>query len=321
MNSTPTAFDPTQVKKVFTPNYNPAPFLLSHGKGSFLYDTAGKKYLDFSSGISVNNLGHCQPEIVSAISKQAKKLIHCSAMFWNQPAVELAKQLTSLSFADEVFLCNSGTETNEAALKLAKKYFYDQGKSRPKILAFEGGFHGRSMGSLSATYKEKYRTPFQPLLPGFEFAKFNQLSSIEKISEETAAVIIEPVQGEAGVRPATTEFLKALRKRCTETKSLLIFDCIQTGMYRIGSLFGYENSGVIPDVLSLAKALGGGLPIGAMLTKKDFGMAFTPGAHGTTFGGNPVAAAASLAVLGILTNESFQSQLQKAQRLFAEAAQ
>ncbi|PIR23595.1 MAG: aspartate aminotransferase family protein [Deltaproteobacteria bacterium CG11_big_fil_rev_8_21_14_0_20_45_16] len=292
----------------FTPNYRPADFVLSHGLGSYLYDMEGKEYLDFSSGIAVNNLGHCHPRITEAVKNQASKLLHCSNLFWNYPAMKLAKRLCELSFADQVLFLNSGSEANEAALKLARKYFFDQGMPRSKILAFEGGFHGRTMGSLSATAKKAFREPFEPLVPGFEFATFNDESSISKIDKTFAAVILEPVQGEAGVYPAEEGFVRELRKRCDETSTLLIMDCIQTGMYRTDCLFGYESFGIEPDIVTLSKALGGGLPLGAMLTKEEIGKSFNIGAHGTTFGGNPVSAAAANAILDVLTDNRFDDE-------------
>lgn len=301
----------------FTPNYKPAPFILSHGKGCDVFDLEGNRFLDFSSGIAVNNLGHCHPQVVKAVQLQSEKLMHTSNLFWNQPSIDLAEKLTKLSFADEVFLTNSGTESMEAALKLARKFFFDQKKARKNFLAFEKGFHGRSFGALSATAKEAYRSPYEPVVPGFQFARFNDLNSIKEITEETAAVIFEPVQGEAGVFPATKEFSRAIRKRCDETGTLLILDCIQVGMYRTDCLFGYESLEIEPDIICLSKALGGGMPIGAMLTKKEIGKSFQPGSHGSTFGGNPVSCAAACAVLDVMTTEAFLKDLHKNQQDFA----
>lgn len=301
----------------FTPNYKPAPFILSKGVGCYVFDLEGNKFLDFSSGIAVNNLGHCHPQVVKAVQSQAEKLMHTSNLFWNQPAIDLATKLTELSFADEVFLTNSGTESMEAALKLARKFFFDQKKARKNFLAFEKGFHGRSFGALSATAKEAYRNPYEPVVPGFQFARFNDLDSINQITEETAAVIFEPVQGEAGVFPATKEFSHAIRKRCNETGTLLILDCIQVGLHRTDCLFGYESLEIEPDIICLSKALGGGMPIGAMLTKKEIGQSFQPGSHGSTFGGNPVSCAAAVAVLDVMTSESFQKDLHQNRQDFA----
>lgn len=305
-------------KKSFTPTYNPAPFIIKKAEGSWIESTDGKRYLDFSSGIAVNNLGHCHPEVVKAIQTQASLVIHSSNLFWNEPSMKLATRLTELSFADEVFLTNSGTEANEAALKLARKYFFDQGKPRTKYLAFKKAFHGRSFGSLSATEKEAYRKPYEPVVPGFGFIDFNSRESLNAITEEVAAVIFEPVQGEAGVYPCDKEFAKALRDKCNSTGSLLIADCIQVGMYRTDCLFGYESLEIEPNIVSLAKALGGGMPIGAILTTAEIGKSFQPGAHGTTFGGNPVSAASALAVLNILTNDNFLKGLHRLQGIFSD---
>ncbi|MGA0163859.1 MAG: aspartate aminotransferase family protein [Bdellovibrionota bacterium] len=295
-------------KKNFIPNYNPAPFVISHAKGSWIFDTEGKKYLDFACGIAVNNLGHCPPKVVEAAQKQAELLIHSSNMFWNEPSMSLANKLKELSFADRVFFCNSGAEANEAALKLARKYFYDQGKPRPNFLSFESGFHGRTFGALSATSKEKYRLPFEPLVPGFQYGKFNDVSSVNLITESTAAVLIEPIQGEGGIFPANLDFMKAIRDRCDQTGALLILDCIQVGMMRTGDLFGYESLNVKPDIVSLAKALANGFPIGAILTTEKLAESFQPGSHGTTFGGNAVSCAAANAVLEEMTNPDFRSE-------------
>ena len=294
-------------KKNFIPNYNPAPFVISHGKGSWLFDTEGRKYLDFACGIAVNNLGHCPPKVVEAAQKQAGLLVHSSNLFWNQPSMSLAEKLKKHSFAERVFFCNSGAEANEAALKLARKYFYDQEKPRPNFLSFENGFHGRTFGALSATSKEKYRLPFEPLVTGFQYGKFNDVSAADLITESTAAVLVEPIQVEGGIFPATPEFIKAIRSKCDETGSLLILDCIQVGFMRTGDLFGYESLKVKPDIVSLAKALANGFPIGAILTTDKLANSFQPGAHGTTFGGNPVSCAAANAVLDEITNLQFQT--------------
>ncbi len=292
-------------KKNFVPNYNPAPFIISHAEGSWIFDTEGKKYLDFACGIAVNNLGHCHPQVVEAAQKQASLLVHSSNLFWNKPSMTLAEKIKKHSFADRIFLCNSGAEANEAALKLARKYFYDQGSPRPDFLSFENGFHGRTFGALSATSKEKYRLPFEPLVPGFRYARFNDPGAADLITEKTAAVLLEPIQGEGGIFPATTEFVQAIRQKCDQTGALLILDCIQVGLMRTGDLFGYESLGVRPDIVSLAKALGNGFPIGAILTSEKLAESFQPGSHGTTFGGNPVSAAAANAVLDIMTRPGF----------------
>lgn len=302
--------------KIFTPNISPAPFIVDRGEGTTLIDTDGHRYLDFASGIAVTNLGHCHEKIVKAIQDQAAKLIHTSNMFWNQPAMRLGERLKELSFADRIYLCNSGTEANEAKLKLARKYFFDQGKPRDEFLCFYKSFHGRTYGSLSGTGQEKYQKGFGPLVPGFKFANYNDLKAIEMIDEKTAGVWLEPIQGEGGVNPATLEFMHALRKRCDETGALLMLDEIQVGMGRAGTLFCYEQFNIKPDLLSLAKGLGGGMPIAAMLTTEKVGASLTLGSHATTFGGNPVTAAAANAVLDIMTEPSFLPDVKKRSEFF-----
>lgn len=298
-------------KKQFMPNIAPAPFILSHGKGSRVWDTTGKSYLDFSCGIAVTNLGHSHPAVINAIRSQSEKIQHTSNMFWNSPSMELADRLTRFSFADRVFLCNSGTEANEAMLKLARKYFFDLGTPRPEYLSFKKSFHGRTMGSLSATGQDKYWKGFEPLIPGFQFADYNDIGAVEKITEKTAAVIVEPIQGEGGVYPAKKEFLEALRKRCNETGTLLAMDEIQTGMGRTGRLFATDFYGIKPDMMSLAKGLGGGLPIGALLATEKVAASMTVGSHATTFGGNPVCAAAAVAVMDVMTSPDFFATVEK----------
>lgn len=297
--------------KNFTPNIAPAPFIADKGEGSYLIDTEGTRYLDFTSGIAVNNFGHCHPHIVKAVQDQTAKLMHTSNMFWNAPSMKLSERLIQLSFADRVYLCNSGTEANEAKIKIARKYFHDQGKPRAEFLCFFKSFHGRTMGSLSATGQEKYWKGFEPLVPGFKFAHFNDLKAVDMITEKTAGVWFEPIQGEGGVYPATQDFFQAIRKKCDETGSLLMLDEIQMGMGRTGTLFAYEHYGIKPDLLSLAKGLGGGLPIGAMLATEKVGSVLTVGSHATTFGGNPVCAAAANAALDILTEPAFLPNVKK----------
>lgn len=298
-------------KSAFTPNIAPAPFVVSKGEGSYLWDTDGNRYLDFSTGIAVSNLGHAHPQIVKAVQDQAAKCLHTSNMFWNEPSMQLALRLKELSFADRIFLCNSGTEANEAKIKLTRKYFYDLGKPRTEFLCFKQSFHGRTLGSLSATGQEKYWKGFEPLVPGFKFATYNDLKAVDQITEATAGVWVEPIQGEGGVYPATQEFLEALRKKCDQTQSLLLFDEIQVGMGRTSKLFCYEHYGVQPDLMSLAKGLGGGLPIGAVLATEKVGMTLTVGSHATTFGGNPVCAAAANAVVDVMTAPLFFKELQE----------
>lgn len=297
-------------RKYFTPNYKPADFIAARGQGSYLYDTNGEEYLDFSCGIAVNNFGHCHPKVVAAIQAQSEKLIHTSNLYWNEPAMKLAQRLCEKSFADRVLFTNSGTESNEAALKLARKYFYDQREPRPEYVSFQQSFHGRSFGAVSATGRENYRSPYEPVVPGFKFGMFNDEKCLDLITEKTAAVIIEPIQGEGGVHPAKPDFIKSLRKKCDETSSLLIFDCIQVGFMRTGTLFGFEGFEVQPDILTLAKAIAGGMPMGAMLTTEKIAQSFQPGSHGTTFGGNPVACTAANAILDLLEDQRVLAEIE-----------
>ncbi|HWX24417.1 MAG TPA: acetylornithine/succinylornithine family transaminase [Vicinamibacteria bacterium] len=278
--------------------------VLVSGKGARLTDVAGRTYLDFAAGIGVNGLGHGDKTVVAAIRTQAGRLIHTSNLYHSEAAASLAERLVALSFPSKVFLCNSGTESVEAALKFARKIGRPAG--RTEFVAFEKAFHGRTMGSLSLTWAAKYREPFEPLVPGVRFAAFNDLSSArENISEKTAAVVVEPVQGEGGVRVATVEFLQGLAVLCRERGALLIADEVQCGLGRTGRLFAYEHAGIVPDILTLAKPLGGGLPLGAVLLRDELSSAIEVGDHGSTFGGNPVAAAAALAVLARLTSQGF----------------
>lgn len=270
--------------------YTRPPFMLVHGEGITLYDSEGNAYLDFVAGIAVNALGYGDPEIVATIQNGAKELLHVSNLYHTAPAVELAKLLVEKSFADRVFFSNSGAEANEAALKFARKVAYaNDDTERTEYVAFTGSFHGRTMGALALTAREKYQKPFKPLMPGVTLAEFNNLESAsEAISEKTAAVFVEPVQGEGGINPATVEFLQGLRKLCDERGALLVFDQVQCGMGRTGDLFSHQFSGVEPDMLTLAKSLGGGLPIGAVLANNRVADAIQPGDHGSTFAGGPL---------------------------------
>jgi len=292
-------------------NYGRYPIGLVRGKGTIVWDASGKKYIDFIAGLAVDNLGHCPPTVVSAIRKQAGKLLHVSNLYHIEPQSQLAAELTRLTFANKFFFCNSGTEANEAAIKLARRWFYDKGQpKRFEIITMNDSFHGRTMASLSATAQKKIHTGFKPLLPGFKYVPFNNLVALKKaITKKTCAVLIEPIQGEGGVNPAQETYLKTLRKICNEKGILLIFDEIQTGFGRTGRLFAYERYKIKPDIITLAKALGGGIAIGAMGSTNKIIESFSPGTHGATFGGNPLACAASLASLKNLTKKGF---LQKA---------
>lgn len=292
--------------------YGRYPIALVRGKGSTVWDAGGKKYIDFVTGLAVNNLGHCPPAVVSAIRKQAGKLLHVSNLYHIEPQSQLAAELTRLSFADKFFFCNSGTEANEAVIKLARRWFDDNGQpERHEIITMNDSFHGRTMASLSATAQKKFHAGFDPLLPGFKYVPFNNIAAVKKaITKKTCAVLVEPIQGEGGVNLADKTYFKALRKLCNEKKIFLIFDEVQTGFGRTGSLFAYERYGVKPDMITLAKALGGGMAIGAMGGTNRVMKSFVPGTHAATFGGNPLACAASLASLKVLTKKGF---LQKAE--------
>ncbi|HIL27425.1 MAG TPA: aspartate aminotransferase family protein [Nitrospinaceae bacterium] len=292
-------------------NYGRYPIGLVRGKGMVVWDASGKKYIDFVAGLAVDNLGHCPPSVVDAIRKQSGKLLHVSNLYHIEPQSQLAAELTRLTFANKFFFCNSGTEANEAAIKLARRWFYDKGQpKRFEIITMNDSFHGRTMASLSATAQKKIHVGFKPLLPGFKYVPFNDITAFKKaVTKKTCAVLIEPIQGEGGVNPAQKTYLKTLRKICNEKGILLIFDEIQTGFGRTGPLFAYERYKIKPDIITLAKALGGGIAIGAMGSTNKIIQSFSPGTHGATFGGNPLACAASLASLKTLTKKGF---LQKA---------
>lgn len=276
--------------------YKRLPITLSHGKGARLWDVDGKEYIDMLGGIAVNSLGHAHPLLVHAIKNQVEKLIHISNFFTSVPQANLAGKLTEISGLDRVFLCNSGLEAIEGAFKTARKFANTKGKSGP-IISMEGCFHGRSIAGI-ASGKEKFQQGFEPIPGGFLQIPFNSREAIdEHVNEQTTAVIIEPVQGEGGIRQADPGFLRYVRKKCDEHGTILIFDEIQCGMARTGKMFASEHSGVKPDIMTLAKGLGGGVPIGAFLAKEEIASTLKPGDHGTTFGGNPMASAAALAVL------------------------
>jgi predicted acetylornithine/succinylornithine family transaminase len=279
--------------------YPRAPFVLEKGVGMYLYDTDGKAYLDFGAGIAVNALGHAHPDVVAAIQEQAAQLSHVCNLYHTAPHAELAEMLCNLSFADKVFFSNSGAEAVEAALKFARKYALEtSGPGKSGVIAFEDGFHGRTYGALSVTAREKYQAPFRPLVPGVSFAPYNDIAAAEKlIGPEICAVIVEPVQGEGGIHTATPEFMAFLREQCDKFGALLIFDEIQCGLGRTGKLWAHEHYSVKPDMMTLAKALGGGLPIGATLLTDAVAAVIEPGDHGSTFGGGPVVCRAAQVVL------------------------
>lgn len=284
--------------QVIAKTYQRFPVVISKGSGCTLYDTEGRSYTDFVAGIAVCNLGHAHPAITRALTSQAQTLWHVSNLYYTMPQVELAAWLVNNSFADRVFFCNSGAEANEAAIKLARKYYNERGQNhRFRIITMEQSFHGRTMATLSATGQDKIKKGFDPILDGFDFVPFNDIAALRsKIGPDTCAVMLEPVQGEGGVRCPDSDYLKAVRQICDENGVLLIFDEIQTGMGRTGKLFAYQNFAVEPDIMTLAKALANGLPIGAMLAKEQVAAAFGPGTHASTFGGTPIVSAAALKV-------------------------
>jgi acetylornithine/N-succinyldiaminopimelate aminotransferase len=284
------------------------------GKGSRLTDDAGNVYLDFAAGIGVNGMGYGHPKVVAAIKKQAGRLIHSSNLYYTEPVIALAERLVALTFPSKAFFTNSGTESVEAAIKFARRIGGPQG--RTELVAFEGSFHGRTLGALSLTWKEKYRAPFEPLVPGVRFSPWNDLKAASaNIGPKTAAVFVEPVQGEGGIRVAPDDFLHGLSDLCRDQGALLVSEEVQCGLGRTGSLFAFQRANLRPDMVTLAKPLGGGLPLGAVLLREDLAGALHPGDHGSTFGGNPVAAAAALAVLDRLTSGNFLGKVQKKSRL------
>lgn len=287
--------------------YKRAPFVLSHGEGVTLYDTEGRAYTDWVAGIAVNALGYGDPELTRAIQQAANGLIHVSNLYLTRPMVELAAMLCEKSFADRVFFTNSGTEANEGAIKFARKFTYNQGLTeKVEIVAFTDAFHGRTMGSLALTPRDKYQKPFVPLMPGAVIAEYNNIESAKSaIGPKTAAVMVEPVQGEGGIHEATPEFLRALRELCDQHGALLIYDEIQCGMGRMGTLWAYEQSGVIPDIMTIAKPLAGGLPIGAILATEKVASALQPGDHGSTFAGGPLVTRAAKVVLQRVSQPEF----------------
>ncbi len=281
------------MQNYLTPNFAFAPMIPERASGSRVWDTEGREYIDFSGGIAVNALGHCHPALVDALNAQMHKLWHISNIYTTRPAQELAQKLVANSFADKVFFCNSGAEANEAALKLARKYSRDRfGEGKSEIVACINSFHGRTLFTVSVGGQPKYSKDYAPLPQGITHVPFNDIAALEAaVGEQTCAVIIEPIQGESGILPATAEYLQTARRLCDRHNALLILDEVQTGMGHTGRLFAYEHYGVAPDILSSAKALGCGFPIGAMLATEKIAAAFQPGTHGSTFGGNPMACA------------------------------
>ncbi|WP_144391302.1 aspartate aminotransferase family protein [Pleionea sediminis] len=288
--------------QVMVPNYSPMQMIPEKGEGSKLWDTEGKEYIDMAGGIAVNALGHCHPAMVSALNEQAQKLWHMSNVFTNKPALELAQKLIDSTFAEKVFFANSGGEANEAAFKLARKYAKDNfGEEKNEIIAFYQGFHGRTLFTVSVGGQEKYTKGFEPLPGGIKHVEYNNLEALkEVISDKTCAVVMEPLQGEGGIIVPDNEFVQGVRDLCDKHNALLVFDEVQTGMGRTGKLYAYMHTSVTPDILSSAKALGGGFPIGAMLTTDKVAKSFVVGTHGSTYGGNPLGCAVASKVFDVI---------------------
>ncbi|MGZ8433512.1 MAG: acetylornithine/succinylornithine family transaminase [Candidatus Binatia bacterium] len=298
--------------KFVAKTYARTPLALVKGRGVKVWDADGKEYLDFLVGIAVNSFGHCHPAIVKAIKQQAQTLMHVSNLYHVQAQSELARELCRNSFADRVFFCNSGAEANEAAIKLARRYGLEKLGGKYEIISTHNSFHGRTLATLTATGQEKVRAGYDPLPAGFRQVPYNKLDAMEAAIDEkkTVAILIEPIQAEGGVIVPHETYMLGLREICDQRRILLIFDEVQTGMGRTGKLFGYENFGVKPDIMTLAKALGGGLPLGAMLAREDVANSFGPGSHASTFGGNPVACAAGLAVMQLLKTGALKNCVQ-----------
>jgi predicted acetylornithine/succinylornithine family transaminase len=310
-------------KQYIINTYNRQPdatLFLKRGQGVYVWDEMGNRYLDFVSGLAVNSLGHCHPAVVEAVSCQAQKLMHTSNLYYTEPQVRLAETLVTHTSADKVFFCNSGAEANEAAIKLARKFGkQNRGEGAHEIITAERSFHGRTLAAVTATGQPKYHQGFEPMVSGFRYGKFNDLESFTAlVNENTCAILVEPVQGEGGVYPATQEFLAGLRKLCDEHKLLLMFDEVQCGVGRTGKFLACEHYGVEPDVYTLAKALGGGLPIGAMGARGKAADVLVPGDHASTFGGNPVTCAAANAVLQVMLADEFLSRVEQLGHYFAE---
>ena len=310
-------------EEVIASTYTRFPIMPVRGKGSKLWDDDGREYLDFVSGLAVCNLGHCHPAVVEAVRKQVGELIHVSNLFYIQPQIELAKLLVENSFADKVFFSNSGAEANEAAIKLARKAQKDNGaRKRTEIITCLNSFHGRTLAMITATGQKKFQKGFEPLPTGFRYVSFDDMGALEEaVTEKTAAVMVEPIQGEGGVNVPPKGYLASLRKLCDEREVLLIFDEVQTGMGRTGDLFAYQHENIAPDIMTLAKSLAGGIPIGAMLATEKIAASFSPGTHASTFGGNPVATAAGVAALNTIIDEKLPQRAKSLGRDFMDELQ
>ena len=300
------------------PNYNRADLAFERGEGAYLFDTAGRRFLDFGAGIATSSLGHGHEHLVSAVASQAARVMHVSNLYRVPQAEKLAQRFVDATFADSAFFCNSGAEANEGLVKAMRKAMADAGKpERYRVICFEGAFHGRTLAMIAATGNPKYLAGFGPKVDGFDHVPFNDISAVRAaITPETAGILVEPVQGEGGIRPATLGFLRDLRALCDEAGILLGLDEVQSGMGRTGKLFAHEWAGIEPDVMSIAKGVAGGFPMGAVLAKEHVAKALVPGSHGTTFGGNPLAAAAANAVLDVILAPGFLSRVDETARYF-----
>ena len=309
--------------RLMVPCYAPAPFVPVRGEGSRVWDQEGRMYIDFASGVAVTSLGHCHPAIVKALDAQARTLWHMSNWFTNEPALRLARRFTEATFAERVFFCNSGAEANEAALKLARRYAHDRsGPQRIRVVSALNAFHGRTLFTVTAGGQPKYSSGFGPNPAGITHVRYNDIAALEAEfaahGSEICAVLLEPMQGEGGMTPGTPEYLQAARRLCTAHGALLILDEIQSGMGRTGALFSYMQKGIVPDILTSAKGLGGGFPIGAMLTTADIATVFGPGVHGSTYGGNPLACAVAGAVFDIINTTEVLDGVKARHALFIE---
>lgn len=295
------------------------PLVVDYGKGIKIYGKDGKEYYDFLAGIGVNALGYSHPQFITALKEQIDKIIHCSNLYYIEPQSELEKKLADNSCCDKMFFANSGSEANEGAIKLARKYFKVRGVNKYEVITADKSFHGRTLTTVTATGQDKYKKPFTPLPIGFKHVPFNDLEAMKSaVTDKTAAIMLEPIQGEGGVYPAKKAYLEGIRELCDEKDILLIFDEIQCGMGRTGSLFAYQEYGVEPDILTLAKALGGGVPIGVFMAKAEVADAFTPGDHGTTFGGNPLATRAASTIIDIMLEDGFLNSVKSKAEYFWE---
>lgn len=302
--------------------YGSRDLALVRGEGIHVWDADGKEYIDLFSGIAVCNLGHCHPKVTQTIIEQSQKLIHVSNLYNIEPQVLLAKKLSELCFAKRWFFCNGGAEANEAAIKIVRRYWANKGTPRPYIITADQSFHGRTLATITATGQPKYHKGFEPMVPGFTYVPYNDSDALQKaITKETGAVMLEPIQGEGGIRMPSENYLKEVREICDKNQLLLIFDEVQTGLGRTGHLFAHQGYGVLPDIMTLAKGLANGVPIGAMGCTEEVSQGFSPGSHACTFGGNPLSTATALTVLNELTKPNFMERTQELGRYFIDGLQ